>query len=61
MEELDIKTIYTKKIPVYKDQKIIKYISGNLSCLTLNNKPLTNYYPNIKYLKIDLVLHQLLI
>ena len=51
--ELDTSIIYRKKVPVYQDDKIVKYITGNLSCLTNNNEILTHYYSEIKYLKKD--------
>ena len=51
--ELDTSIIYRKKVPVYQDDKIVKYITGNLSCLIQNDKILTNYYNEIKYLKKD--------
>ncbi len=53
MDELDTNVIYTKKVPVYQNNQIVKYIAGNMSCLVYNNKAITEYYSGIKYLKTD--------
>ena len=53
MDALDYKTIYTREVPVYQHDKKVKYITDNLSFLVLNEKRVSNYYSQIKYLKFN--------
>ena len=53
MDGLDYKTIYTREVPVYQNDKKVKYITDNLSFLVINEKRVSNYYAQIKYLKFN--------